>query len=312
MEFLNPILNPIFGPLLALPSFFAIAIIAFIITLLTTLIYKYATDQDLMKRLKQDQSDMKKKMKEVKHDPEKLQAHQKEMMQKSMELMKHSMKPMLYTFIPVIVLFGWLSANLAYFPLTPGESFTVTVDLREASSAASSAADSAASSDASSDASSASQILNISLKTDLEQVSFRQDGAEGLRRIWELRGAAGTHLLEFHLTQIDQIGQQKPDDYSNSSNTTKQAASASGTSGLGTSSQESIIEHTVLISDIQRYSNPLQQFREGPIATIQVSNAELKPLGTVSLLGWEPGWLGVYIILSLVFNLAIRKVLGVH
>ncbi len=277
MEFLNPILNPIFGPLLELPSFWAISIIAFLITLLTTLIYKFTTDQDLMKRLKQDQTDMKKKMKEVKHDPEKVQAHQKEMMQKSMELMKHSMKPMLYTFIPVIVLFGWLSANFAYFPLAPGESFTVTVDLREASLAA-------------------DQIINVSLKTDLEQLSFRQDG---LRRIWELRGGVGSYLLEFH---VDQKESEDSND-SNSSNTTKSDSK---------SPKESIIEQTVLISDTQRYSTPLQQFSDGPIAAIHVGNAELKPLGTVSLFGWEPGWLGVYIILSLVFNLALRKVLGVH
>jgi uncharacterized membrane protein (DUF106 family) len=51
---------------------------------------------------------------------------QKEMMELNMEMMKQSFKSMLYTFIPLIILFTWMSANIAYEPINPGEEFTVT------------------------------------------------------------------------------------------------------------------------------------------------------------------------------------------
>jgi uncharacterized membrane protein (DUF106 family) len=36
------------------------------------------------------------------------------------------------------------------------------------------------------------------------------------------------------------------------------------------------------------------------------------PLGAFSLLGWHPGWLGTYIILSLIISLLLRKVMKVY
>ena len=48
------ILNPIFAPLLKLPSFWSILIISLTIAVLITLVYKWMTDQHLMKTLKGD------------------------------------------------------------------------------------------------------------------------------------------------------------------------------------------------------------------------------------------------------------------
>ena len=44
----NPILDPIFGPLLNLPPFLALLIITFIIMVITTLIYKKVTNQEVI------------------------------------------------------------------------------------------------------------------------------------------------------------------------------------------------------------------------------------------------------------------------
>ena len=51
-SFLDPVLNAIFDPLLSLGPFWALLVISLIVSTLITLIYKWVTDQDLMKRLK--------------------------------------------------------------------------------------------------------------------------------------------------------------------------------------------------------------------------------------------------------------------
>ena len=51
---LESLLNPVFGWVLPLPAWLSILIISFILTLLTTVIYKYTTNQPEMKRLKDE------------------------------------------------------------------------------------------------------------------------------------------------------------------------------------------------------------------------------------------------------------------
>ena len=94
-----------------LPEPFPILIISLFLTLVTTLIYKYVTDQELMKTLKDDMKAMQAEMKTLKEHPEKMMAVQKQAMQKNMKYMMQSFKPMLITFIPVVFIFGWLSRH---------------------------------------------------------------------------------------------------------------------------------------------------------------------------------------------------------
>ncbi|MBN1275157.1 DUF106 domain-containing protein [Candidatus Woesearchaeota archaeon] len=125
-------LDPVFSPLLALPSWLAILVISVVITTLTTIAYKYLTDQQRMKALKAEMKGYQKKVKELsKTDPKKAMKVQQEMMGKNMEIMKQSFKPTLYTLIPIIIIFGWLNAHMAYEPLLPGEPFTVTMQLQK-------------------------------------------------------------------------------------------------------------------------------------------------------------------------------------
>lgn len=120
----NPVLDPVFGPLLDLPPFLAILIITFVVMLITTLIYKKVTDQELMKSLKQEMKDIQKEMKEFREDPKKLMELQKKSFEKMIQQFKHSMKPMIITLIPILIIFAWLSTNLAYYPITPDTEFT--------------------------------------------------------------------------------------------------------------------------------------------------------------------------------------------
>ncbi len=120
-------LNVVFGPLLKLSPFVAISILSFLVSLFIVLIYKWMSDQKEMKRLKDELKDYQTKLKTLKDNPEKMMETQKQMMQVNMQYMGKSMKPTLITFIPVLLIFGWMSAHLAYEPLLVGEEFSVSV-----------------------------------------------------------------------------------------------------------------------------------------------------------------------------------------
>lgn len=120
------LLNPVLGPLLKLPSLLAMVILAFLISLIITLIQKYATNQNRMKQIKEEMKSFQNRIKEEKDPNEKMKL-QKESMKLPMEQMRHSMKSMMYTFIPIILIFGWMNGHLAYDPIMPEQDFTTTV-----------------------------------------------------------------------------------------------------------------------------------------------------------------------------------------
>jgi len=100
--------NMLFGPIMALQVPYNLAVLSLILTTFITLVYKYVTDQELMKSLKEEMKEMQKQMKEFKDDPPKMMEMQKKAMEKNMKYMMHSFKPMLITFVPLILVFGWL------------------------------------------------------------------------------------------------------------------------------------------------------------------------------------------------------------
>ena len=122
----NDFLDIIFGPLLELPTLWAIIILSFLVSFIINLVYKYATDQNLMKQLKGEIKELQKEAKDLKDRPEEAMKVQKKMMETNMKYMSKSMKPTLITFIPIIIIFGWMSAIFAFNPITPGQDFTVS------------------------------------------------------------------------------------------------------------------------------------------------------------------------------------------
>lgn len=113
--------------LLKISPFWSILIISFVLTLVITLVYKFTTDQKKMKKLKEDMKEYQKKIKTLsKENPQKAMAIQQEAMKHNMDYMKSSFKSTLYTFIPIIIIFGWLNAHMAYYPLQPNQPFSVT------------------------------------------------------------------------------------------------------------------------------------------------------------------------------------------
>lgn len=128
---LNAILDPIFSPLLLLPTWLAILVVSLAISGLIVVIYKYATDQNLMKRLKDEIKELQAEMKTLKDNPSKMMSVQKKAMETNMKYMMHSLKPTLFTFLPIILIFGWLNAHFAYMPIYDNQDFSVTVDFDE-------------------------------------------------------------------------------------------------------------------------------------------------------------------------------------
>lgn len=131
MTFLDPVFNPVFLPLLHFNVFLGIIVFSALITFLVTLGYKYFSNQDEMKRLKERQKEFQAEMKALRDKPQEMMKVQKEAMSVNFEYMKHSFKPMLITMLPVLIIFSWMAGHLSFEPIYPGESYTVTAVFKE-------------------------------------------------------------------------------------------------------------------------------------------------------------------------------------
>ena len=123
----NSFLDPILGWLLYFHPALAVLIISLLVSVITTLAIKLLTDQTLMKDLRDELKELQKQMKELRNKPNKLAEINTKFMETNMKYMSHSMRPTLYTFIPIILVFGWLNAHM-YYPLMPSEPFQVTIE----------------------------------------------------------------------------------------------------------------------------------------------------------------------------------------
>lgn len=171
--------DTIFGPLLNLNAIWAIMIVAFIVSLLITLIYKWMTDQHMMKKLKDELKDFQKQMKEFKDNPKKVMEIQKKAMETNMKYMMHSLKPTLITFLPIILIFGWLSANFAYDPIMPNTEFTTTAVFEEG----------------------ANGKISLNVPEGVEILNDKeQEIKEGTAR-WTLKGITGKYILEYNYNE---------------------------------------------------------------------------------------------------------------
>jgi len=105
---LDSLFNTIFGWAVGPSPLWGLLIVSLFLTLFTTLVYKFVTDQEVLKQIKGEMKEIRKEMKEAKDNPEKMLELNKRSMEKSMIQMKNSFKPMIITFIPLIIIFSWL------------------------------------------------------------------------------------------------------------------------------------------------------------------------------------------------------------
>ncbi len=243
-------LNPVFAPLLKLPPLFGILAISVLITVLITLIYKWTTDQNLMKQLKDEIKEFQKEAKTLKNDPQKAMQVQKKAMETNMKYMMHSFKPMLFTFIPIILIFGWLNSNMAYEPIKPNEEFTTTMFF------------------ANGIAGDAELVVpeGIILVNDAKQKVIAGKAE------WALTGKAGEYILEYKIN-------------------------------------DKSFTMDLLITEERAYKPVQKKISDNEVKLIKINNEKLKVLNIGS---WRIGWLGTYIIFSIILSIILRKVLKVH
>ena len=177
MAFLDPLFNPVLLPLLNKSPFLGILLLAFVISLLITLVYKYFTNQEEMKRLKEQQKEFQRRMKELKSNPEEMMSVQKEAMKTNMEYMKHSFKATLITMLPVLIIFGWMTAHLAYEPIYPNEKYSITAQFAPGVSG--------------------EAELSVDEETTLQ--SEAKQTIEGAHATWRLQSSSGEHFLTVKL-----------------------------------------------------------------------------------------------------------------
>ena len=107
------VLDPTAGFLINWNLNLGMLIIVLFITIITTIVQKYATDQDTLRELKKEQKEIQKQMKEFKNHPEKMMELQKKQFAMMPKQMKLSMRGAVYTIIPFALFFRWFDTFFA-------------------------------------------------------------------------------------------------------------------------------------------------------------------------------------------------------
>lgn len=242
-------LNVVLAPLLKLPILYSVIILSFMISFIVIIITKYTTDQALMKRLKDEIKEHQAQIKQLKNEPAKAMEVQKKAMEVNMKYMTHSLKPTIITFIPIILLFGWMSSIFAYESIYPMQEFSVTAIFEK----------------------NADGNAELIAPDGVAMIGNKTKKIENDKATWELKGDEGEHILEFS--------------YNNEK-----------------------IQKSILITKSGKYTEPIKKY-DGTIKSVQINYNQKKIL---NLFGWKLGWLGTYIISSIIFTMALRKLLKVY
>ena len=103
------ILNPTAGALLNWNITWGMIITVLFISLVITIIQKYATDQKTLKEMKGEQKRLNEEAKKFRDNPEKMMEIQKESMKFMMPMMKLSTRALMFTGIPFILFVRWFN-----------------------------------------------------------------------------------------------------------------------------------------------------------------------------------------------------------
>ena len=267
---LDPALDFIFRPLLNLGYLGFLLIMSFLISLGIILLTKYTTNQKLMKELRDSMKSYQDQMKEHKNNPSKVLELQKKAMEQNMEYMKHSFRTTIYSFIPIIIILGWVGSSVAYLPIMPNEQFNTTLLFNK----------------------NFQGNVTIDIPNEIKLLSNKAIPIEGGRASWILKS-------------------QKEGNYEIMFNADHEV-----------SSKEVLITNALKYSPVVKRKKGLIDFiygsREGyldstgSVQQITLNNKFTHPIGNLSLFGWQPGWLGIYIISSIIFTMILRKFLKVY
>ncbi len=111
-EQINAAVGAVFGPLLGLPPVLAVAVMAVLMTAVSTLFYRFLINQKRMGELKQQMSELQKKVKDNQAgNPEESKSAMNELLKIQNVQMKQSFKPMFPTLLLVAVILPWVAAT---------------------------------------------------------------------------------------------------------------------------------------------------------------------------------------------------------
>ncbi len=262
---------------LAWPPILVILLVSLFVSVLSVVVYKFTTNQTKLKSIHEEQKNLRAEIKKNQKNPEKAMKLNQRAMELSMEIMPESMKSMIFTFIPIIIIFGWLSANLSFMPLYAGDTFTTSMTFEKLLPG---------------------QQATLSASPGLGIVSAATQDVIGDKVVWELKSqAAGTYNLTYvygsgayseTYSLPVKISEDGARDYLNPVLARQKKILFLIPSGTGISEKSNIVQ-------------------------IKVDMQPVRPLGqSFNLFGWYPGWLAIYIISSLVFTSVLRKYMKVY
>ncbi len=127
MGFFDTTFGFLFNWTLSLHPTLAVLFFATLGALIIIITSKLVLDQKEMKALRDHQKELQKEMKLYRNDVKKINQLNQELMATSSKMFKHSFKLNIYTLIPIIILFTFLSSNFAYYPLEPDSVFNITL-----------------------------------------------------------------------------------------------------------------------------------------------------------------------------------------
>lgn len=237
--------------------------VGILVSVIMVLVYKWMTDQNLMKQLKEEIKELQNEMKTLRDNPTKMGEVNKKAMETNMKYMMHSMKPTLVTFIPIILIFGWLNSNIAYLPLVVGEEFSVELEFYDSISGEITA----------------TPPEGITLVNGEKYII--KDNKVRLVFVGE---TPGEYMLEY--TLMNDAGEVQKSWKNNI---------------IITASKEE-----------RAYEKPEVAVKDKILKMILVGNEKFKPFGDFMIFGWKPGWLALYIVISLVCSIGLRKALKVY
>lgn len=116
-ESVHAVFDPTLGALLDWNVVFGLIIMTFVLNLLTTLLHKKVTNQDLLKQIKEEQKLVNEEMKLYRDNPDKTLELSKKSMELAFKTFQITMRPVVYTAIPFILLFRWITSYFADNPV---------------------------------------------------------------------------------------------------------------------------------------------------------------------------------------------------
>jgi uncharacterized membrane protein (DUF106 family) len=105
----HTVFDPSLGSLLNWNLTVGMLIIIAILSLITTLVQKYTTDQKTLKEMKKEQKLLQEEMKKYRDNPQKLMELQKKSFEFMPKTFKLSMRSFAFTAIPLILFFRWFT-----------------------------------------------------------------------------------------------------------------------------------------------------------------------------------------------------------